>query len=69
MKPLLNSLREYANLIPQPGIMDIIDILVVAYLFYRIILLIRQTAAARRYPGSRGCRPARCRNIHATMEP
>ena len=47
MKPLLNSLREYANLIPQPGIMDIIDILVVAYLFYRIILLIRQTAAAR----------------------
>ena len=47
MKPLLNSLREYANLIPQPGIMDIIDILVVAYLFYRIILLIRHTAAAR----------------------
>ena len=47
MKPLLNSLREYANLIPQPGIMDIIDILVVAFLFYRIILLIRQTAAAR----------------------
>ena len=47
MKPLLNSLREYLNLIPQPGIMDIIDILVVAYLFYRIILLIRQTAAAR----------------------
>ncbi len=47
MKALLNSLREYANLIPTPGIMDIIDILVVAYLFYRIILLIRQTAAAR----------------------
>ena len=47
MKPLLNSLREYINLIPQPGIMDIIDILVVAYLFYRIILLIRHTAAAR----------------------
>ncbi len=47
MKVLLNSLREYVNLIPQPGIMDIIDILVVAYLFYRIFMLIRQTAAAR----------------------
>ena len=47
MKVLLNSLREYASLIPQPGIMDIIDILVVAYLFYRIFMLIRQTAAAR----------------------
>ena len=47
MKLLLNTLREYASLIPQPGIMDIIDILVVAYLFYRIFMLIRQTAAAR----------------------
>ena len=47
MKVLLNTLREYASLIPQPGIMDIIDILVVAYLFYRIFMLIRQTAAAR----------------------
>lgn len=44
---LLNSLREYANLIPQPGIMDILDILVVAYLFYRIFMLIRHTPAAR----------------------
>ena len=44
---LLNSLREYANLIPKPGIMDILDILVVAYLFYRIFMLIRQTPAAR----------------------
>ena len=44
MKLLLNTLREYASLIPQPGIMDIIDILVVAYLFYRIFMLIRQTA-------------------------
>ena len=47
MKLLLNTLREYASLIPQPGIMDIIDILVVAYLFYRIFMLIRRTAAAR----------------------
>ena len=47
MKVLLNSLREYISLIPQPGIMDIIDILVVAYLFYRIFMLIRKTAAAR----------------------
>lgn len=47
MKVLLSSLREYASLIPQPGIMDIIDILVVAYLFYRIIMLVRKTAAAR----------------------
>ncbi len=47
MKILLNELREYASLIPQPGIMDIIDILVVAYLFYRIFMLIRQTAAVR----------------------
>lgn len=47
MKVLLNSLREYVSLIPQPGIMDIIDILVVAYLFYRIIMLVRKTAAAR----------------------
>lgn len=47
MKVLLSSLREYASLIPRPGIMDIIDILVVAYLFYRIIMLIRKTAAER----------------------
>lgn len=47
MKVLLNTLREYASLIPQPGIMDILDILVVAWLFYRIIMLVRKTAAAR----------------------
>lgn len=47
MKVLLSSLREYISLIPQPGIMDILDILVVAWLFYRIIMLVRKTAAAR----------------------
>ncbi len=47
MKALLTTLREYASLIPTPGIMDIVDILVVAYLFYRIFILIRHTPAAR----------------------
>ena len=47
MKVLLNSLREYASLIPQPGIMDMLDILMVACLFYWIFMLIRKTPAAR----------------------
>ncbi len=47
MKVLLNTLREYASLIPQPGVMDIIDILLVATLFYWIFSLIRKTPASR----------------------
>lgn len=47
MRVLFNSLREYINLIPQPGIMDILDILVVACVFYWIFTLIQKTPAAR----------------------
>lgn len=47
MKALLVALREYASLVPQPGIMDIIDILVVAFVFYFIFDRIRGTAASR----------------------
>ncbi len=44
---LLNSLREYASLIPKPNVMDFLDILMVACLFYWIFMLIRRTPAAR----------------------
>lgn len=38
---------EFWNRIPQIGVNDIIDILIVAFLFYTVMRLIRSTSAAR----------------------
>ena len=47
MEAFTESLSEMLSSIPMPGIMDILDILLVAYLFYRILNLIRTTSAFR----------------------
>ena len=39
--------QEFWNRIPQIGVNDIIDILIVAFLFYTVMRLIRSTSAAR----------------------
>ena len=47
MRMLLNSFWEFVDLIPQLKFMDIVDILVVAFLIYKGIGLIRTTSASR----------------------
>ena len=47
MEAFTERLTEMFSSIPMPGIMDIVDILVVAYLFYRILNMIRTTSAFR----------------------
>ena len=33
--------------IPTPGVMDIVDILVVAFIIYKVLMLIRSTSTSR----------------------
>lgn len=39
--------QEMLNAIPTPNVMDIVDILVVAFLIYKVLLIVRSTSAAR----------------------
>src|SRR5208282_5704197 len=41
------SMHNYFNVIPAPRWQDIVDVLIVAYVFYRIALLIRGTRAVQ----------------------
>ena len=47
----MGEIRDYIveifRSIPTPGIMDILDILVVAYLLYRLLILLRNTSTIR----------------------
>ncbi|MCQ2420990.1 MAG: diadenylate cyclase, partial [Clostridia bacterium] len=43
----MSAIRELLYAIPSVGIMDIVDILVVAFLFYTVLCLIRSTSASR----------------------
>lgn len=47
MTAIRTFFQEFWNRIPQIGVNDIIDILIVAFLFYTLMRLIRSTSAAR----------------------
>ena len=47
MTAIRTFFQEFWNRIPQIGVNDIIDILIVAFLFYTVMRLIRSTGAAR----------------------
>ena len=47
MTAIRTFFQEFWNRIPQIGVNDIIDILIVAFLFYPVMRLIRSTSAAR----------------------
>ena len=47
MTAIRTFFQEFWNRIPQIGVYDIIDILIVAFLFYTVMRLIRSTSAAR----------------------
>ena len=47
MTAIRTFFQEFWNRIPQIGVHDIIDILIVAFLFYTVMRLIRSTSAAR----------------------
>lgn len=44
---ILNSLLEFYNMIPRLKITDVIDIVVVAYLIYKVLAMVRKTSTSR----------------------
>lgn len=47
MEAIINFFKEIAALVPTIRIMDIVDILVVAFVIYKIILMLQTTSSAR----------------------
>ena len=47
MEAIINFFKEFAALVPTIRIMDIVDILVVAFVIYKIILMLQTTGSAR----------------------
>lgn len=47
MNAVLNYFREFTSMLPTIKVMDIVDILVVAFLIYKIIFMIQTTSSAR----------------------
>lgn len=47
MDTIINYIKDFASMLPTIKIMDIIDILLVAFLIYKIITAIQSTGAAR----------------------
>ena len=47
MEAIINFFKEFAALVPTIQIMDIVDILVVAFIIYKIILMLQTTSSAR----------------------
>lgn len=47
MEAIINFFKEFAALVPTIQIMDIVDILVVAFVIYKIILMLQTTSSAR----------------------
>lgn len=47
MEAIINFFKEVAALVPTIRIMDIVDILVVAFVIYKIILMLQTTSSAR----------------------
>ena len=47
MEAIINFFKEFAALVPTIQIMDVVDILLVAFVIYKIILMIQTTSSAR----------------------
>ena len=47
MEALINFFKEFAALVPTIQIMDVVDILLVAFVIYKIILMLQTTSSAR----------------------
>lgn len=47
MEAIINFFKEFAALVPTIQIMDVVDILVVAFVIYKIILMLQTTSSAR----------------------
>lgn len=47
MEAIINFFKEFAALLPTIQIMDIVDILVVAFVIYKIILMLQTTSSSR----------------------
>lgn len=47
MEAIINFFKEFAALVPTIRIMDIVDILAVAFVIYKIILMLQTTSSAR----------------------
>ena len=47
MAAIRSFFQEMFSSIPPLGVMDIVDILVVAFLIYKLMLIIRSTSASR----------------------
>lgn len=47
MESIVNFFREFASMLPTVKFMDIVDILVVAFLIYKIIMMVQTTSSAR----------------------
>ena len=47
MSAIRSFFQEMLYAIPTPNVMDVVDILVVAFIIYKVILLIRSTSASR----------------------
>lgn len=47
MDEVINFFKEFSSMLPTVKIMDIVDILVVAFLIYKVIMMIRSTSSAR----------------------
>ena len=47
MRLIINYFKDFLNMIPTIGIVDVIDIVVVAFLIYKIITMIHSSVAAR----------------------
>ena len=48
---LLSSLRSSVNSLQTAGLMDVVDVLIVAYIIYRVMKLLKDTSAARLVKG------------------
>ena len=47
MEAIINFFKEFAALLPTIQIMDVVDILVVAFVIYKIILMLQTTSSSR----------------------
>ena len=47
MDAVINFFKEFSSMVPAIKVMDIVDILVVAFLIYKVIMMVRSTSAAR----------------------
>ncbi len=47
METVINLFREFTSMLPTIKVMDVVDILVVAFLIYKVIIMIQTTSSSR----------------------